>query len=270
MLPAPSGTAPVTPLSRSRGPGCRIGDRKRIQFLDRFLVYVSRDADGKVTTNSVPGIGGEIAKEAGVTSAVFYRWAKAGSPAWRQWVRWKEAIFSGLDEEHAFRVALGASDTAPLQTSAPAAESAEPEQALTREERLVEGIGGGLHLADALARAEIEPEEWAEWERRAGDWRGESEAETDAETWACVVLMRAKRRAEADCKFRCLQRVVDSGSPAAVLGFMARRWPDDYGLRAPTTQAERANPLEGRTDEEIEAIRTAKAADLPPEEEAAE
>ena len=59
--------------------------------------------------------------------------------------------------------------------------------------------------------------------------------------------------------------------PAAVLGLMTRRWPDDYGLRAPTAQAERANPLETRTDEELDAIRTARAADLPePEEEAGE
>lgn len=270
MYPKPTDSAPMVPLARGRGPSCRIGDRARIELLDKFLVYVSRDAGGKVTTGSKPGVGGDVAKEAGVPPGSLYRWAKAGAPAWHQWVRWKEAqLFNGATPEQAFRIALGAADVVPSPTAAAPGEELEVEEELSREERLVEGIGGGLHLVDALARAEIAREEWDEWERRAGEWRGEPEDETDPETWSCVVLMRHVRRAEADCKFKCLTRVLESGSAAAVLGLMTRRWPDDYGLRAPTAQTERANPLESRTDEELDAIRTARAVDLPESEEEA-
>lgn len=205
----------------------------RIHLLDRLLEIVPH-GDGwgfrRRTEQSVAG----LAREFDIGESLIRSWCEPGT-ALSHWQAWAIARAEGASDEEALDAALGKTPS-PLagQSARPAkAPSAGPEAVIYALER-------GLSLTHALDLAKMDPATWKEYMARAD--KGDA---------GCLQLKLEARAAEARCMLACHEAVLADGKAPAILSFMARRWPDTYGLRPPEVQTEVASPLADRSDEEL-------------------
>ena len=211
----------------------KLSNPDRIHLLDRLLEIVPH-GDGwgfrRRTEQSIAG----LAREFGIGESLIRSWCEPGT-ALSHWQAWAIAMAEGASDEEALDAALGKAPS-PLagQTARPTkAPSAGPEAVIYALER-------GLSLTHALDLAKLSRDVWDEWMRLA-----------DSGDTGCQELKLEARAAEARCMLACHEAVLADGKAPAILSFMARRWPDSYGLRPPEVQTEVASPLADRSDEEL-------------------
>lgn len=229
-----------------------IDPRQRILLLDRLLRLTRTDGGEWGMERDLVTNRAAIAREYQVDERALRRW-ETGATAQRQWFRWAVARQEGMTEDEAFNHALGQQMAVPDHDDeagggeTPAKRAAEPSADLdemSQEERIIYALAHGMHLADALAIADVSQDEWDEWMRLA-------DTDEDGAEWSRG-MRQAARSAEARCKLQCHRKILAGDGAGNLLKFLGQRWPKQYAPQTDTTAAD--DPLAEVSDEKLAAI----------------